>query len=239
MLTVGTFSGQPTKLVITEKESGAVMVEIPCRILNEGFERDTITARQCLISKDGSISDVALRMMREVFGANSLDEIVALQSRESFDDIFVELVIDEEEYDNKRRLTVKYLNPPGGGLSKPVDAEAFKRKWGPKFRAVLGGAPVAPRAVAPKAQAPASAPAPGAPTAPARKAPPMPKKKIVDSSMDECWELFVAANPELSDDKLTEAWVALVAKVFPDRDNLTASEWGRVKADIKEESIPY
>jgi len=222
-------------LVITEKESGAVMVEIPFKILNEGFERDTITGRQCLISKDGSISDIALRLMREVFAANSLDEIVALQDRESFDDVFVELVLEEEEYDNKRRLAVKYINPPGGGLSKPVDADAFKRKWGPKFRAAMGGTSVAAgtKPPAPRSAAPKAPPAP-----PTRKAPPAPKKKV-ESSLDECWELFVASNPELSEDKLTEKWTKTLQTLFPGRDDLDPAEWASVKDAIESDSIPF
>ena len=82
-----------------------------------------------------------------------------------------------------------------------------------------------------------------APTMPAGRqkrsmAPPKPGKaseepKGPTSTEDECWAAFVErANPSLSDDEVRDGWLAVLQKVCPGKDELTAEEWGLVMEEV-------
>lgn len=239
MLNPGTYNARGGKLVVSEKESGAVMVEFICHITNDGFEGQTIPCRQCLAQKDGTISEITVRIMREIFNANSLEEVLALQEQDLSQFEF-EIEVVHEEYEGKVRDTVKYVNKPGGSgrLGTPADPQKLIRQFASRYRALAGGT--------------AAKPAPGkAPPAPARQAtppppqrqapPPPPRKPAKDPGVSteiECWEAFVKNNTDKKDDELNDLWAKTVDSVAPGKSDLTPADWGKVKAVI-EDNIPY
>ena len=77
------------------------------------------------------------------------------------------------------------------------------------------------------------------PAAPKRSmVPPRPGKaseepKGPTSTEDECWAAFVErSNPSLSDDEVRDGWLAMLQRVCPGKDELTAEEWGLVMEEI-------
>ena len=77
------------------------------------------------------------------------------------------------------------------------------------------------------------------PAAPKRSmVPPRPGKaseepKASTSTEDECWTAFVErSNPSLSDDQVRDGWLAMLQRVCPGKDELTAEEWGLVMEEV-------
>ncbi len=75
--------------------------------------------------------------LKEVFGWNGdLEELAALTDEGPFVDMPCQIVTEEEEYNNKTRVVIKWLNAPGGG-GKMMDANKaleLARRLGGKSR---------------------------------------------------------------------------------------------------------
>lgn len=225
MIQEGTYTATGKTLSITETEKGAIM-------LNFTFALDDgtiIPARQCLVQKDGTISEITLRVLRECFGFTGSDPFDLAENPEALAKQ-VELVVVIEEYEGKQRSVVKYINPPGGGSAsgKAVDRKTFQQRFGTKLRALSGGAPAKPATPKPPTP-PSAAPKPAAPKKPA----------AAPATMEEAWGVFCAEQEGVEEQELYRRWDALLTKIKPNHgNNLTPEEWGQAKA-MAEDNVPY
>jgi hypothetical protein len=226
----GTYTATGKALSITETEKGAIMLNFTFA-LDDGT---VIPARQCLVQKDGTISEITLRMLRECFGFTGPDPFELADNPELLAKP-VELVVAIEEYEGKQRSVVKYINPPGGGTGtgKPVDRNQFKQRFGTKLRAMTGGSPAAtPKPAAPKPPTPPAAPAATKTTAPK-------KPTAGPSTMEEAWGVFCNENTGIDEQELYRRWDVLLTKIKPNHgNNLTPEEWGQAKA-MAEDNVTY
>lgn len=206
------------------------MITLNHQITNAGYENNKIFSMECIVQKDGTISERTIETLRACYQWDGIDPF------DLTDPAFlkgkpVQLVIEHETFEGKLRAKVLYLNPPGfiGGFKMPDSADRKKvmDNYGSRFRALAGGTPpVAKKSAPPPATAPAPAPAsdPNAPTA----------------TMDECWNELLKAREGTSDAKVTSEWHETVKKLFGDKTNsqITPQEWGRFKASITDD-VPY
>lgn len=226
MLSDGTYNAEAKSAVIWESEKGALMVTFDFDVEGGG----NIKGQQCIVQKDGTISEISIRTLKECFGWAGQDPF-DLENPDSLSGKKVELVLAWEEYNGKQRLGVKYINAPGGGMPKPADRKSVLAKYGAKFRALSGGAPAAPTK-APAAKTPPAPPKPPAPPAPNKSAAP-------PSTMEDAWANCCAAHQGKPEGELYELWNQATEKVKPGHTNdLTPEQWGEVKA-MFEDNVPY
>jgi len=83
---------------------------------------------------------------------------------------------------------------------------------------------------------PAATPPADVVPAPAAEAPVVAKAKAPArvSSLEACWEAFCKKNPDQLREPLAEMWFAMIARMFPGKDqaDLTPEEWGSILTDI-------
>jgi hypothetical protein len=97
---------------------------------------------QCLVQKDGTVSEITIRMLRDCWGWDGQDPFW-LAEPANLDGKEVEIVVEEESFigrDGQERTAVKvrYINLVGGRRPEPADRKAVLAKYGAKFRALSG-----------------------------------------------------------------------------------------------------
>jgi hypothetical protein len=217
MIQPGTYQATITGTSIYQSDSGAVMIAIALLV----GETERLTAHQCLVQKDGTVSDITVRMCKETLGWDGTGELydyLCAPEPQPAANREVEAVIEQEEYNGKLVTKVRYLNPPGGGsrLKPAMDRAAFIQKASAKIRALTGGVPVKkPTPEAPKAMPPA----PKAPTAP---------ETGPTATMEDAWDACCKQNPGNSE----SAWFDTLKKLGMPENNtqITPHQWAKVKA---------
>lgn len=150
--------------------------------------------------------------------------------------IEVQLYLQEEEYNGKSSMRIKYLNPrdyEGGGFQKadPQEIQSLDAKYGAMLRATNGnghGKPATKPATKPTAK-PAAAPT--GPAHPAEAA-----KSVAWKEYSLKVEAYGREQPDgaYTREKKQEVFRKIVAECFPAKDpkTLDAKEWGMVEASI-------
>lgn len=130
-------------IAIRESEKGALMAYVPYRLLVEGLIFEG-THQECIGTKDGSLQDITINNLREIFPTWESQNPFDLQRVELMEGDDVEFTLVDwhnEPYVTSGGKTVdkwcfKYINKPGRGTSAPSTEEeesATLAKWGVKF----------------------------------------------------------------------------------------------------------
>ena len=223
----GTYAAKPVSAAeggasVYESQGGALMLAI--RFALEGGGQ--ITARVCLVNKDGALNTKNIERCREWSGWDGSDPYWFMET--DLSGIDVELVVENEEYEGKTFPSVKWINKPGSGGGKALpdaaDRKAVLAKYGAKFRAVAGGvAPVKP--VAPAAPAPA--------------APPIRKPAAATAATQAtAWAKFQAKFGNLKDNARDELWFTFVDATGMDQADMTPAGWAQVETAIAAHTGP-
>jgi hypothetical protein len=173
------------KIVIAERAVGqdGLQAFIPCEVCEGEHAGSRITAIRTIVSKEGAVQMNEVEKLKEIFGVDgTLDSIFGLMDADQGEKRF-EIDVQDEEYNGKVSRKVKWINPIGGGgggmkMPEPADRRSVLTKYGSKFRALAGGAPVKPATPAPATPKPPVTP-------PKPKAPPVPQTGPT-STMEEC-----------------------------------------------------
>lgn len=236
----GKYIGVATAASIYESQGGALMAALSFDITSEGYEAESITARECLGKKDGTISEITYETFKQCFGWSGVDpfELVDAASSGALKERPVELVIEEETFtgrdgSQKTGARVRYINPLGGSgrLPECADRGSINAKYGARFRAMSGntrttntgvGCPPKP-SEAPKAPAARSAPAPTS-----------------GCTKDIAWQAACTVNSSLSDADLNSLWFKTLESLFPGKAEatLTPANWQIVRNQF-DDAVPY
>ncbi|HPD16243.1 MAG TPA: hypothetical protein PLE19_14915 [Planctomycetota bacterium] len=176
--------------------------------------------------RDGTLNEFIIDALKEALGWPGIDPF---WFEDEQDLPPVQLTLEWDEYEGKKRIRVRYLNPhdaePSTGISHADANErrALSARLGCKLRAYSGGTAVP----APK---PAGAPAPP----PKRAAAPPQAKKT--ATMDETWTLFAewAKKVEADEGRLHDEWFAAIKAVcgHEDAERVTPEQWAEVQAKV-------
>lgn len=222
----GTYTVAAGDRSVYETEAGALMFACDCWL----DEETSITARQCLVSKDGTLMETTIGNLKEALGWDGADPLWLMDAPQlpNFD-----IVVENEEYKGKSRPVVKFINAIGRSGLQKSDRTAIASKFGAKFRAVATVA----KAAAPAPRAPVAAPAaPKAPPVPAAPVAPPPAPAGAGLTMQEAWTrvLEVAGNDR---NKATANWRREVEKIGKPQSEMTPTDWATVVAGC--DDIPY
>ena len=234
----GKYIGVATAASIYESTGGALMVALSFDILSEGHVGDSITARECLGKKDGTISEITYETLKQCFGWSGVDifELVDAATSGALKERPVELVIEEETFTGrdgtqKTGARVRYINPLGGAgrLPECADRGMINAKYGARLRAMSGNTSTTNSTVGcpPKAS---EAPKPPA----ARSAP------VTGCTKEVAWQAACTVNSALSDADLNALWFKTLASLFPGKPeaDLTPANWQIVRNQF-DDAVPY
>lgn len=231
------------KIAYDYKEKGALQACIPCELLNSEVAWSGI-ARVTIIKKNGEPFTKQVLAMSKIFGGDPstgpffLDSVSEeVTETEQFDvDGIQEDFIPEDAEPNTPPFTVfkiNWVNPIGGNMPAPVEDSTRKElvtKFGSKFKASFGAAK--------STVVPAKETAPAKTAAPAKAAAKGPPSRSNATSVtprtltqDECWDLIVAANPDKTEEELTQPFWDAQDQVKPGANGaLSPAQWGEVAA---------
>lgn len=195
-----------------ETTGGALMLGVQWELDNEG--RNTITSRDCLITKAGAVMERNIKSIRE--WAPGWDGVDTEWFGQHFSEIDVNLVIERrvDSYDGKEKPEVKYINPinrASHGAIPGADQKALGAKFGAKLRAFAGTMPK-PIVVGSK------------PTMPA------------DDKKAVAWDAFKEAFSGEETERNAE-WLKLIGKAVPGKTDYTAftpADWDAVIKAVEE-----
>jgi hypothetical protein len=201
------------KIIIAEgAEQEGLQAFMPVEVCDGEQTGARITAIRTIVSKAGAVQINEVEKLKEIFGIDgTLNSIFALMDSDH-PDVRFEIDVQDEEYQGAVKRKVKWVNSLGGGgmkMPEPADRRSVLTKYGSKFRALAGGAPVKPAT-------PPATPKPVTPPKP--KAPPVPQTGPV-STMEECWEEFNKLNPNSTQDDLTKIWFETQKELVGKSDN--------------------
>jgi hypothetical protein len=226
----GTYTARPLPpgdgaASIYESQGGALMLALKFAIT----DGPTLTARVCLVNKDGAVNTNNLARLREWSGWDGADPYWFMET--DLSGVDVELVIENEEYQGKVSPSVKWINKPGtgGGAKLPdaADKRAILAKYGNFFRALAGGTKPAPKPAAPPSTPPARPSAPPARTAPS--APP-PKAHTQATAWAVMSEKAEAAG--MKQEQIEARWYEFVDATGMNQAAMTPEGWAQIEKAI-------
>ncbi len=192
-----------------------------------------------LEKKNGGVNTHAVNSIKEAFGWNGSD-LNALNN-DSLVGQRAQIVVEMEEYNNKIRPKIKYLNALGstaGGIAKGDDQQvrSIANRIGSKLRAIGGGSkvPSQTRAAATAAPAKATSTAP-APAKPAPVQRPVPASEL---DLGHAWSDFCGTfHVETASETMEEAWHRAIQRLFPGRGqpSLTKAELQMIVEDRRKQ----
>lgn len=227
------------KIIIAEgAEQEGLQAFMPVEVCDGEQTGARITAIRTIVSKAGAVQINEVEKLKEIFGIDgTLDSIFALMDSDH-PDVRFEIDVQDEEYQGAVKRKVKWVNSLGGGgmkMPEPADRRSVLTKYGSKFRALAGGAPVRASSLATSPLA--NTPKPPV-TPPKPKAPPVPQTGPT-STMEECWEEFNKRYAGTAEDELHKLWFETQTQLVGKSDNnLTPHEWGKIKEKITD-NVPY
>lgn len=179
----------------------------------------SITGYFTLINKDNSANEINLRCLKDVLGwdGQSFDTL----NDGDWSQTEVQIVVEQEEYQGKTQLRVRYLNPKdyagGSGFIKkaePAAVQNLNAKYGSTLRALFGGK-------AKTGSNGASAPA----------------VKVASADIEKglAWKALTDRSPTYSQDRRKEAFKSCALDKFPGKEprDLGAEEWKEVRQAIE------
>jgi len=234
--------------VIYETEEGALCAAIPVSISGDVAWSGKATV--VIGKKDGTLNTRAIDNLKKIFtGWNGQDpfelpEIYQTNAdTEGAEPFMAEIVGVNEDYQPKdggdpvRVFKVQWLNAVGDSTRMPesADRKSVMTKWSSKFKAhsaSTGGSKPATKKTEPKAEKPAAASA-AAPAKAAAGGPPSRKNNATTASArtstgEEVWAAMKEANPDDTDEALGAKYWGTIEELFPGREDLNATEWGKV-----------
>ncbi len=192
-----------------------------------------ITGYFYLEKRDGTLNTVTIDALKSAFGWDGRDPFW-LQDAD-FDGHVVQVKLAFEEYNNRTRIKVQYVDaedatPSGVPQADDAARRAIGTRLGAKFRANAGGTP----APAPKPPA-GSRPAPPKPAQPAR--PPEPT-----ATLEQAWTAFAAGFPaDTPQEHVEKEWFRVLGELYPGKtpEQLSPEEWGVVLRDGPTRIVPF
>lgn len=237
-------------MIVYVADTGSLCVAVLSELVNADVNwrgKHTIT----LIKSDGTPQQRRIDEMKSIFGWDGQDPF-ALEAITPGEHPF-EIVGEHKQVTPKEGgeeytvFDIVFINPVGGGQKIPekLDEKGRKEvmaKFGAKFRSLAGGSKSTAKATAkPKAEPTVNAPAPAAnkAPAPARGGPPSRVKATAaedrTSSQDEVWTLLVRANPDATQDAVSDLFyngidsiTGTVGTAPEDIAALTPEQWGAI-----------
>lgn len=231
----GTYQAAATDAVTYKSDGGALMIAISFTLSNEGYESERTTSHQCIIRKDGSLSEIGVETLKQCFqwdGANPCQLADSIKAG----DYPVDLVIEEESFVGKDGTTqtnskVKWINPIGGSaagsLPQAGDEGAIMAEFGATLRAAAG--PAKPKAASkPKEAAPKPKSAP----------PQRPTQTTVQGTEDKAWAACQAVNPVEA--AASAAWWKAIDNLFKGRQpkDLSGTDWATLTLHFSDD-VPF
>lgn len=233
----GKYVAKANLIKVYETDKGALCAAIMVEVADGQYAGASFKSTQTMIKQDGTAQIKTIDTLHAVFGGDKtnpywLEEVGLAETRF---EIVVDIRVGEQtgkEYNN-----VQFINAlgGGGGVTMPESANRtmLLNKFGAKFRALAGGAPIPPK--------PAAAPAgqSGPPTKPPVKKAPSKKDAEPVVTMDDAWGALVANNPKLSEEEQQKLWFTTMARVAPGKDHetVTSAEWQELKG-IFSDNLP-
>lgn len=256
----GTFLARTLDLGVAESRSESKLLMATIRLgldselqddgefMDVSGEQLEITAFVFLEKKDGSINDFNVRALREAYGWDGVDPFWLQDTDHGGRLIQVELGF--ETYNGKQRLKVKYLrhkDATGNAVSKCDDTakRGIQVRLGMKFRALASTMKVSEPAHAAAPATQASQPNPALPPKPPKFMQPpaeTPPANHGTATEDEAWAACLAAAPAtIPNEELESQWFKALKKIVPGKDVVafTPEDWGKVKAEISENILPF
>lgn len=237
MIAEGTYTARACAGSVWESDKGALMLTLDLEITDETHPGQRLFSRQCIVQRDGTVSEITVENLRAAFGWDGADPFW-FEDYNHYMDREIEIVVVHETYNGKDYAAVKYINAPGGGRTMPksADRKTIMAKYGAKFRALS-------QTSAPTRTTNSAPPQPGPPTPPPTRTastPPPAAAKVEPSDMNEAWATLCDANPSASHETLTKIWQDTIADLFKGKDNsdLTPEDWGIAKLKF-EDDVPY
>lgn len=231
MIPEGTYPAVATAASVWESEKGALMITFQFA-LDAG---DPINGSQCIVQKDGTISEITVNTLKKCFAWDGLDPFW-LEDPANLADKPVDLVIEHEEWKGKPRAHVRYINAPGDGIPASADRKKVLAKYGARFRALSGGATVA---------TPPKRATPPPPPAPKVVAPPRPTLGAgggPTATMEEAWAVLCDAEKASGKDRdeLADLWSDAIGSLMGDKpqSDFTPQDWGRLASHFADD-LPY
>lgn len=215
-------SGKPPKLCV------ALGFSLTSELTAQGWrdvtaENMAITGYFYLELNDGSINTFTVDQFKSALRWSGRD----IQHLITAKGIELQITLQNETYEGKTRLRVKYLNPfdyEGGGVKHDEDAmKRAQNRLGAKLRALSGGTSVPTVKVTPP------------PTVKTPEPSGFPWENR-ESTADECWSKLQSLYPTLPTEKQGAAWSALIASVLPgvtDISFVTPEQWGAVLNELE------
>lgn len=225
----GVYEATTNGMSVYESENGALVVATLFKLEN-GTE---MVARTTIVNKDGQVNLISIGKLKAIYSWDGQDPFWLCKD-ENFNGKPASLTIEDEEYNGKINSKIKYIDPVGGTSRMPASADrnAILNKYGAKFRALAGGAPVAKPAAAPKAPAPMRKAAPSLPGMP-------PTSNGTTATPQSAWEVCCKECETTGADTNT-VWFDVLGKLFPGRDTktFTPQDWGRVVDELRGDAVP-
>ena len=179
-------------------------------------EGETITGFFTLLNKDNTPNVINLKALHKALGwdGNSFDGL----ENGDWSQAICSIVVEEDEYDGKTSLKVRYLNPKGG-MKAPVEAiRSLDAKYGSAIRNALGVEPASPAAKHETAANPIDKAKRAAWAAFGAKTPNTPAPQRVDKFKAFLAEWMPSKDPKNFDDK---DWIACACVIDRDYDEAT------------------
>lgn len=169
-----------------------------------------------LINNNGSANEININALKESLGWDG-QSFSTLESSD-WSGVEVQIVVDEKDYNGKKSLEVKYLNPKeysGGSRLAKADPQAVQ-SLDSKYGSLL-------RAISKKDGASKPANRPAALLDP------------VAASKQSAWDAFVVKAPTQDTARRVEIFKQILGDVFPGKEtkDLSADDWKSVKTEIE------
>ena len=238
----GTYAAKPGAASVYESEKGALVLAVQMKIA-DGPE---LRSYHTLVLADGTINTRTVENLKAWSGWDGADPYWFMDQDLSAVD--VEVVVANEpgfQDPSKSFPKIKWVNPPGGssggGMPEAADRRAVLAKYGAKFRALAGGAPVRPATAAPAAPPvrPAATAAPTQPTLPRRDlmpppaARPRPNAPAV-ANQASAWHALCELGKAMDQAQREAIWFDAVDATGMDQATMTPEGWAKVQAAIIE-----
>ena len=221
-------------MVIYEASTGSLCAAVPSVMVDSGF---TFKHTMVLVKADGTIQTKTTDTLKAVFGWDGVDPFWLMDNSEdggTMRSVEYEIVGGPETGDKGGQyFKSQWLNPLGGGMKTPQAAnrQSVLAKYGNKFQALAGSSATTGNRAAKAAPAVPKAP-------PVPKAAPMaPPPGAPSATMEDAWAQLNESNPGKDGAAIEKIWFDTIAKLFPNKSNtdLKPHEWGKLKADFKDE----
>ncbi len=229
------------QLVIYEASTGSLCAAVPCVMVESGF---TLKHTLTLVKSDGTIQTKTTDTLKAVFGWDGVDPFWLMDHSEDgqpMREVEFEIVGGPETGDKGGQyFKSQWLNPLGGGLKTPAaaDRRSVLAKYGSKFAALAGAGGQKAEVSGQRSATPGKMPGPPAGRMPAATPPPPSgPPQGGTATMEEAWAALNEAQAGQPAEVIEKTWFDTIARLFPNKSNtdLKPHEWGRLKAEFKDE----